>query len=147
MKKWRISRLYAQIIASFLCIVLLAGAVLMVASVWFSRKNEADFMETAVSIMDSSARRLSENLGIVYNVNSRVLSSQVVNDNLRIDSALTVENRYHYQGIIDLLDQANFQMSGLIDSIFLYVDDQRVLYSQHISGTAPFDAFFSSISR
>ena len=145
MRKWKISRLYAQIITSFLCIVLLAGAVLLFASVWFSHKNETDFMEKAVSIMDTSSQRVQENLEIVYNVSSRVMSNQVVMDNLRPESVLTTENRYYYKAIVDLLDQANFQMGGMIDSIFLYVDDQRVLYSTYNSGSSSFDMFFSNV--
>ena len=134
MKKRKISRLYAQIIASFLCIILLAMTVLMLASVWFSSKNEKDFLEKAEVLMNSSSQRMNENLESIYTSSNLLLNNQIVKDNLRISSSLTAEKRYHYQAIIGLLEQAHFQMNDLISSIFLYVDDERVLYSAHLSG-------------
>lgn len=145
MKKWKISRLYAQIIASFLCIVLLAMTVLMLASVWFSSKNEKDFLEKAEVLINSSSQRMNENLESVYTSSNLLLNNQIVKDNLRISSSLTAEKRYHYQAIIGLLEQAHFQMNDLISSIFLYVDDERVLYSAHLSGMAAFDTFFDNL--
>lgn len=145
MKKRKISRLYAQIIASFLCIILLAMTVLMLASVWFSSKNEKDFLEKAEVLMNSSSQRMNENLESIYTSSNLLLNNQIVKDNLRISSSLTAEKRYHYQAIIGLLEQAHFQMNDLISSIFLYVDDERVLYSAHLSGVAAFDTFFDSL--
>ncbi len=147
MKKWRISRLYIQIVASFLCIVLFAGAILAFVSVWFSQKNRADFLEKAQSILDMNDRQMIENLEYLYSASGSLLTNQVVKDHLRVYSALSPENRYYYQSIVDLLVQAYFQFGGLVDSIFLYTDDQHVLYGGKENGMTMFDTFFSSLMR
>ncbi|MBP3645690.1 MAG: helix-turn-helix domain-containing protein [Clostridia bacterium] len=145
MKKRKISRLYAQIIASFLGIILLAMSVLMFVSVWFTSKNEKDFLEKAETIMENSSRQMNANIASVYTLSDLLLSNQTVKDNLRLSSSLTAEKRYHYQAIIGLLEQAHIQMDDLISSMFLYMDDERILYSAHLSGMAAFDTFFDSL--
>ena len=123
MKKGKISRVYIQIVASFLCIFLFAGGVLTFASVWFSRKSKEDFLEKIWYALEAN------------------------DDNLREYSSLNAENRYHYRSIVDLLNQAHFQFDGLIDSIFLYTDDVHVLYSSKEKGMTMTNTFFNSIMR
>ena len=142
MKKWRISRIYVQIVASFLCVIFLASAVLVLVSVWFFRKNEESFLEKGQVLMETGNRRMKENLEIICNIENSLLLNRVVKDNLRVSEKLTAEHRYYHVAIVDMLGQANIQMDDLIDSIFLYVDDQRVLYSAQNLGTSDFEAFF-----
>lgn len=147
MKKGKISRVYIQIVASFLCIFLFAGGVLTFASVWFSRKSKEDFLEKIWYALEANDDKLIGNLECIYKTSGSILKNQIVTDNLREYSSLNAENRYNYRSIVDLLNQAHFQFDGLIDSIFLYTDDVHVLYSSKEKGMTMTNAFFNSIMR
>lgn len=144
MIKGRFSKLYVQIVACFLCIIIFSGAVLTFASVWFSKQNEEDFLAQVKTSMSAMNERLSANVVSVFDLCSMVLSNTLVTENFRPASRLTTGNLYYYNSIIDLLRQSRLQFDSIVDSIFLYTDEQRVLYSMNERGMANMDTFFSS---
>ena len=144
MFKGRFSKLYAQIIACFLCIIIFSGAVLAFTSIWFSKKNEQNFLSQVQAGVDAANERLSANVVSVFDLCSMVLSNTLVTENFHPASRLTTRNLYYYNSIIDLLRQSRLQFDGVVDSIFLYNDEQRVLYSMNERGMSGMETFFSS---
>lgn len=142
MLKGKISRLYIQIIACLLCVVLFSGAIVFFVSTWFTREYESSFLEQNRSAIEGINGQMADNLQSIYDACAMIMSNQIIKDNLRPYSTLTPDQTYNYNSIISLLQQARFQFNGLVDGIFLYTDTQKVLYAQKLSGMADFSTFF-----
>ena len=143
----KFSPLYIRIIAYLLCVVLFSGAILIFISSWFFREYEDTFLEQNREIVDAVNEQVAGNMQSVYDVCAMIMDNQIVKNNLRPYDALTNDQLYNYNSILSLLQQARLQFNGIIDSIFLYTDDQRVLYAQKLSGMAAFDVFFNKFTK
>ncbi|MDL2318597.1 helix-turn-helix domain-containing protein [Eubacteriales bacterium OttesenSCG-928-A19] len=138
----KISRLYLRIISSFVVIVFFAAGVLFFSYRWFSTQNERLFLERIEENIVTVNRRVAEAVGNINSIGSSILSNPIVQENLRPYSSLSDKNRYQYSAIRSLLHQSSLQLGNIVDGMFLYVDEERVIYQQ---GTAPSESFFNSV--
>ena len=142
MNSRKISRLFLRIFATLLCVVAFSSIVLIAASSWFTAKYETLWHQQNRRSIDAVNDQLAQNIQSVYELCDVILNNQIVTENLRPYTELTALQRYNYDAIIKLLRQGRLQMNGLIDSLFLYTDSQKVLYAQEDKGMADFDVFF-----
>ena len=142
MKKWKTSKLFVRIFASLMCIVAFSSLVLIAASSLFTAKYENLLYQQNEKTIEAINEQLTQNIQSVYELCEVILDNQIVMENFRPYSETTASQRYHYSAIVNLLRQGRLQMNGLIDSLFLYTDMQKVLYAQEERGMADFNVFF-----
>ena len=145
MKKWKTSKLFVRIFASLMCIVAFSSLVLIVASSLFTAKYENLLYQQNEKTIEAINEQLTQNIQSVYELCEVILDNQIVMENFRPYSETTASQRYHYSAIVNLLRQGRLQMNGLIDSLFLYTDMQKVLYAQEERGMADFNVFFDKL--
>lgn len=145
MKNWKTSRLFVRIFSYLLCIVAFSSIVLIVAASWFTAKYEVLLYQQNNKTIDAVNTQLTQNVQSVYDLCEVILNNQIVTENLRPYIELNSTQRYQYNAIIKLLSQGRLQTNGLIDSLFLYTDAQKVLYAQELKGMADFDVFFEKL--
>lgn len=143
----RISKLYAQIIACFLCLVVFSGAVLTLSSVVFARRSEQEYLTKIQDRLTSADERLRDNVMSILDLCSMISGNALITENFKPYPLLTSANLYYYPSIIDLLRQSRLQLDSIIDSIFLYADDQHVLFSMNEKGMTAADTFFGAFMR
>ncbi len=138
-------KLFPRLIACFLCMVIFAVAILAGAAYWFTRKSEENLHARIADNMASVTGRLSADILSLFDLQKLVNGNVLIQEYFRPYSQSTTEQQYYYGAILDLLWQSRLQYNGLIDSVFLYADDERVLYSASEKGMAISQAFFSQL--
>lgn len=147
MRRGKIGKLQTQILACFLCMAIFAAAVLVGAALLFSRQNEDSFLRRMEDGMAAVGERVSANTQSLIELGAMIGENTLVAENFRPYDQLTGQQLYYYNSIISLLYQSRLQFDSLVDSIFLYADDLRVLYSMKERGMTSLDIFFGSFMR
>lgn len=145
MRKLKFSKVYLKIIASFLCMVIFASMALVFASIWFSYRDELDSYAQAEEQMGIVSSRLDETVQSLFDLCDMIMSNSLMTENFKPYSQLTGKNLYYYGSIIKLLRQGRIQFESLVDSLFLYVDEQRVLYCSGENGMTDLNTFFTKV--
>ncbi len=138
-------KLFPRLIACFLCMVIFASAILAGAAFWFSQKSEESLHARIADNMASVTNRLSADILSLFDLQKLVHSNVLIQEYFRPYQYSTTAQQYHYGAILDLLWQSRLQYNGLIDSVFLYADSERVLYSASEKGMANAQAFFTQL--
>ena len=147
MRRGKKGKLQTQILACFLCMAFFAAAVLVGAALLFARQNEDSFLRRMDDGMAAVGQRVEANTQFLIELGVMIGENTLVTENFRPYDQLTGQQLYYYGSIINLLYQSRLQFDGLVDSIFLYADDQRVLYSMKERGMTRLDTFFGSFMR
>ncbi len=147
MRKLNVSRVYLKIIASFLCMVFFSSMILVGATLWFSHQNERDFYARAQEKMDMISEQLDDTVQSLFDLCDMIMTNTLMTENFKPYSQLTSKNLYYYGSIIKLLRQARLQSESLVDSLFLYADEQRVLYCGGENGMADLHTYFTKMMR
>lgn len=138
-------KLFPRLIACFLCMVVFAVAILAGAAYWFTQKSEENLHARIMDNMALVTERLSADIFSLFDLQKLVNGNVLIQEYFRPYSQSTIGQQYYYGAILDILWQSRLQYNGLIDSIFLYADDERVLYSASEKGMASSQVFFSKI--
>lgn len=147
MKRLNLSKVYLKIIASFLCMVFFSSVVLVCASLWFFEINKRDFYDQARERMSMVSEQLDTTVQSLFDLCDMIMSNTLMTENFKPYPQLSSKNLYYYSSIIKLLRQGRIQSDGLVDSLFLYADEQRVLYCGGESGMADMRTYFSKMMR
>jgi len=138
-------KLYPRFIALFLLMVIFSSGILAGVTAYFSLKSEEAFYARIEDNIGTVTNRLSSDILTLFDLFGLVADNSIIQENFRPYDALTVKQKYYYNDIVNLLWQSRLQFGGLVESIFLYADDERVLYSANENGMANSNAFFSNI--
>lgn len=124
--------------------VILSVVMLTAASIMFTRENEQSFLSQVSESMASVGDRLNVNIQSLMELGTLIGENPLITENLRPYHQLTSQQRYYYADILTLLYQSRLQFDSLVDSVFLYADDQRVLYSMKEKGIVAPEVFFGN---
>lgn len=130
----RNSKLYRQIIAGFLFMVLFSISILTVTAILYAKDYEESFLLQLNESMSSAGEKLNESTVALMELSSLILQNPLIIDNLRPYKQVTSRELYFYKNILTLLYQSRLQFNSLVDSMFLYADEKRVLYSMKERG-------------
>lgn len=147
MRRGKKGKLQTQILACYLCMAFFAAAVLLGAAVLFTRQNEESFLRRMDDGMAAVGQRVEANTQFLIELGVMIGENTLVTENFRPYDQLRGQQLYYYNSIINLLYQSRLQFDSMVDSIFLYADDQRVLYSMKERGMTRLDTFFGSFMR
>lgn len=145
MKSRRSSKLYRRIMACFLSMVLFVCCVQAFAYRYAVSQNEKTFRARVDENLVSINERVSASVFSLFDLSAMVCSNALVQENLRPYDELTAAQLYYYGAILSLLSQTRLQYIDLVDSVFLYADTHRVLYSSNEKGMVGSDTFFGSL--
>ena len=141
-RKFKVSKLYLKITLFFLLMVLFSNMILAFGSVWFSKQNEKHFVGQIHESMENISCTMEKNALSIIDLASMVVNNVLIVENFKPYDQLTSKNFYYYNAIITLLSQSRLQFNDVIDSIFLYSDEKRVLYATKEKGMAHLKVFF-----
>ena len=145
MPSLRSGRLYARFIALFLLMVVFSSIILAGVTGYFSLKNEDALYTRIEENTETVTKRLSSDILTLFDLCGLVAENSIIQENFRPYEVLKLNQKYYSNDIVDLLWQCRLQFSGLIESVFLYADNERVLYSANENGMTSGDTFFSRI--
>ena len=145
MPSLRSGRLYPRFIALFLLMVVFSSIILAGVTGYFSLKNEDALYTRIEENTETVTKRLSSDILTLFDLCGLVAENSIIQENFRPYEVLKLNQKYYSNDIVDLLWQCRLQFSGLIESVFLYADSERVLYSANENGMASGDTFFSRI--
>ena len=145
MPSLRSGRLYPRFIALFLLMVVFSSIILAGVTGYFSLKNEDALYTRIEENTETVTKRLSSDILTLFDLCGLVAENSIIQENFRPYEVLKLNQKYYSNDIVDLLWQCRLQFSGLIESVFLYADSERVLYSANESGMTSGDTFFSRI--
>lgn len=145
MTSFRSGKLYPRLLACFLAIVVFASVILAVSAGWFSYQSEEVLQTRIADNMETITSRLSTDMMTLFDLCGLISDNTLIKENFRPYQVLSVSQQYYYNAIIDMLWQSHLQFNGIVDSVFLYADGERVLYSTNEKGMCNSETFFSRV--
>lgn len=145
MPSLRSGKLYPRFIALFLLMVVFSSVILAGVTGYFSLKNEASLYTRIEENTETVTKRLSSDILTLFDLCGLVAENSIIQENFRPYEVMKLNQKYYSNDIVSLLWQSRLQFSGLVESIFLYADGERVMYSANENGMTSGDSFFSRI--
>lgn len=137
-------KVYRRIILFFLCMVIFSVIISGINFYLFSRKSEETFLAQLKESTNATGVRLDERIQTLFAQSATMLENILITENVHPYEDLGMKERFYYPYVINLLRQNRLQADRLVESIFLYADTERILYSMSEYGMAEFDTFFSA---
>lgn len=135
---------YRRIMLFFLCMVIFSMLMSGINFYLFSRRSEETFLVQLEETTNAIGVRLDERIQTLFAQSATMLENILITENVRPYGDLGMKERFYYPSVINLLRQNRLQADRLVESIFLYADTERILYSMSEYGMAEFDTFFSA---
>lgn len=139
----RISKVYIKILALFLSIIIAVGVFLGLSNSWYSNQNETSFKDQIEHNMSVASKKVISAWESIYTACYSAMETPIFYEHLLPQSLLTIENRLYQRYLSTHLNQMKLQLGPIVDSIFIFLDEDRIIYD---NGIAQSNVFFTDIA-
>ena len=141
----KLGKYQRKIIVFYFSMAFVAILLMLGISIIADRNLEKQYLNEMQDSLSAINQRIEDNVASLYELSTLIKDNAIVVENLQPSEQRSARGIYQYREIGRLLNQSRLQFDNLVDVIFLYADEKKVIYSGKESGVTDFDMFFSSI--